>query len=132
MTLFFVELHEEDPVRIAATDLGVEVRMERFVGYFLTKFKESSTFVGSALTYVLFPDFGAYGRYMGYVVEKLGLDLDHILWINKKRVGGTITQENGLHFKDKHGVTGEKASFASQEYVLVIDDFTNSGSTLFG
>lgn len=157
MTVFFIELHEEEPVRVAASDLGVSVRMERFVPYFLGRFRESSTFVGTDLTYVLFPDHGAYGRYSGYVSDVLGLKLDHILWINKKRVAGAITQEPALYFEVEEGEEGEppplcryrsgqgekrsdrahrrvgqKQGFTPDEYVLVIDDFTNSGSTLFG
>jgi len=131
VTLYFVELHEEHPVELAAGDLGVEVRMERFVGYFLSKFKASTSFIGADKTYVVFPDHGAYERYLSHAVDDLGLDLDHILWINKKRVGGAITQEKALRF-DTGIEQGQKDSFNPDEYVMIIDDFTNSGSTLFG
>lgn len=132
MTLFFIELHEEDPVRLCAEDSHVEVRMEHFVGHFLSEFRKTSHFVGAERTYVLFPDFGGYGRYFEYVITHLGLNIENILWINKKRKADEITQEAMLHFKGRDGETCDRSEFKPDDFVVVIDDFTNSGSTLFG
>jgi len=131
--LLFVELHEEAPVREAARGLGVTVRMERFVPYFLDKFRTQENYPGKDSTFILFPDHGAYDRYSTSVFEKLGLEPDHVLYIKKTRVGGAIEQEQKLFFEQKgKGEPGEKKSFTKDDHVLIIDDFTNSGSTLFG
>jgi len=82
--------------------------------------------------YVLFPDRGAYDRYHSAVLERLELDTDHILFIKKTRVGESIGQEQRLFFNRGQDDLGEKSSFAGSDHVLIVDDFTNSGSTLFG
>jgi len=83
--------------------------------------------------YVLFPDHGAFDRYSSAVTDRLSLDHDHILFIQKTRVGEKITQEQKLFFENAKGEPlGEKHSFVSTDHVLIIDDFTNSGGTLFG
>jgi phosphoribosylpyrophosphate synthetase len=81
---------------------------------------------------VLFPDKGAYDRYYSAIVDCLRLDPDHILYIKKTRVGEKIGQEQKLFFEQRGKALGEKSSFAGSDHVLIIDDFTNSGSTLFG
>lgn len=130
LELLFVELHEERPVSHAVSDLGATVRMERFVPYFLNKYKADKDFAGKASTYVLFPDHGAYHRYAESVVQRLKLDEDHILYIKKTRVGEKIGQEQKLFYEGS--TEGEKQEFTPGDHVLIIDDFTNSGSTLFG
>merc|ERR1719265_1772999 len=106
--------------------------MERFVPYFLDKFKRASTYPGKANTYVLFPDRGAYDRYWESAVQRLVLDFDHILYIKKTRVAESTKIEPRLFFDLGQGKQGTKESFAVSDHVLIIDDFTNSGSTLFG
>eukprot|EP00439_Symbiodinium_sp_Y106_P043689 s2197_g5.t1 len=98
-----LELLFEAPVARSVSDLGATIRMERFVPYFLKKYKAKPTYPGKNNVYILFPDHGAYDRYAEAVEQELFLDLDHILYIKKTR-----------------------------DHILIIDDFTNSGSTLFG
>jgi len=130
--LLFLELHEEQPIAHSVSDLGATIRMERFVPYFLDRFKGRPDYPGKAGTYVLFPDKGAYDRYHSAVLERLKLEEDHILFIKKTRVGETIGQEQKLFFDRGQDHLGEKSSFAGSDHILIIDDFTNSGSTLFG
>mmetsp|Transcript_10252 Transcript_10252/g.30854 ORF Transcript_10252/g.30854 Transcript_10252/m.30854 type:complete len:462 (-) Transcript_10252:63-1448(-) len=137
LELLFIELHEEVPIRHSVSDLGATIRMERFVPYFLDKFKAAPTYPGKADTYVLFPDNGAFNRYNASVVQRLKLDYDHILYIKKARVGESIAQEQRLFYEqgvDENGEKkiGEKKAFQARNHVLIIDDFTNSGGTLFG
>mmetsp|Transcript_121486 Transcript_121486/g.220954 ORF Transcript_121486/g.220954 Transcript_121486/m.220954 type:complete len:487 (+) Transcript_121486:54-1514(+) len=131
LELLFVELHEEVPISHSVSDLGATIRMERFVPYFLDRFKAKKWYPGNASVYVLFPDSGAYSRYMESVSQRLKLDMDHILYIKKIRVGESVEQEQKL-FYECDGQSGVKTSFVSTDHVLIIDDFTNSGSTLFG
>eukprot|EP00933_Yihiella_yeosuensis_P050458 TRINITY_DN48243_c0_g1_i1.p1 TRINITY_DN48243_c0_g1~~TRINITY_DN48243_c0_g1_i1.p1 ORF type:complete len:465 (-),score=87.57 TRINITY_DN48243_c0_g1_i1:125-1519(-) len=132
LELLFVELHEEAPVSHSVSDLGATIRMERFVPYFLDKFKSKKGYPGKASSYILFPDHGAYDRYAESVVDRLKLDADHILFIKKTRVGESIGQEQKF-FYEVNGHEEERTTlFTAQDSVLIIDDFTNSGSTLFG
>merc|ERR1719159_1036629 len=87
LELLFVELHEEGPVCRSVSDLGATIRMERFVPYFLDKFKAKPAYPGKNNMYILFPDHGAYDRYAEAVKKVLSLDNDHILFIKKTRVG---------------------------------------------
>ncbi|CAK8997968.1 Ribose-phosphate pyrophosphokinase 3 [Durusdinium trenchii] len=133
VTLFFVELHEEDPVKSAiAPNSSVSVRTERFVPFFLTKFLERQRSINLSQLFVLFPDHGAYERYFNSVKECLGLENENILYINKTRVGDKIKQEQKLFYQSSLGATSERAIFKRGQHVLIIDDFTNSGGTLFG
>jgi len=132
LELLFVELHEERPVSHSVSDLGATIRMERFVPYFLDKFKAKRDYVGSLKTYVLFPDKGAYDRYSESVLKVLRLDADHIVFMKKTRVGESTAQEQKLFFQWPNGDVEEKQVFGPGSCVLIIDDFTNSGSTLFG
>lgn len=133
LELLFIELHEELPITHSVSDLGATIRTERFVPYFLEKFKAKETYAGASNIYVLFPDRGAFRRYVESVLTCLKLDFDHILYIKKTRVGDSVGQVQKLFFEDpKDGSTGEKESFTPTDHVLIIDDFTNSGSTLFG
>lgn len=132
LELLFLELHEEVAIQHSVSDLGATVRMERFVPYFLDKFKGDSTYPGSADMYVLFPDYGAFQRYNSCVLQRLKLDYDHILYIKKSRVGEQIAQEQRLFFEQGKDEPREKKAFQPRNHVLIIDDFTNSGSTLFG
>mmetsp|Transcript_54391 Transcript_54391/g.100480 ORF Transcript_54391/g.100480 Transcript_54391/m.100480 type:complete len:466 (+) Transcript_54391:62-1459(+) len=132
LELLFIELHEEAPIKHAASDLGATIRMERFVPFFLERFKSDSTYPGAESVYVLFPDRGAYARYQDAIVKVLGLASDHILYIEKTRVGDAIEQVQTLFYEKLGCERGTKSSFAASDHVLIIDDFTNSGSTLFG
>lgn len=102
-------------------------------------------------TYVVFPDQGAHRRYntmvqaggnnktltqdagdgQGYV--KL-LPYNHILFLHKERVGEKTDVVEKLFYVDADGVEREKKetrAFPNGAYVLIADDFTNSGGTLF-
>jgi len=132
LELLFVELHEEGPVCRSVSDLGATIRMERFVPYFLDKFKAKPAYPGKNNMYILFPDHGAYDRYALSVLERLKLDTDHILYIKKTRVGESIGQEQKL-FYDESGAEKQRTDlFVDKDHILIVDDFTNSGSTLFG
>jgi|EP00927_Polykrikos_kofoidii_P066299 hypothetical protein len=133
LEILFLELHEEVPISHSVSDLGATIRMERFVPYFLEKFKGKRNYPGKADMYILFPDRGAYDRYAASVTKTLKLDDKHILFIEKTRVGDCITQQQKLYYeKCNGGDRGQKHSFQTTDHVLIIDDFTNSGSTLFG
>lgn len=132
LELLFVELHEEAPIRHCISDLGATIRMERFVPYFLDQYKSKPEYPGKAKNYILFPDKGAYDRYHESVRDRLKLDCDHILFIKKTRVGESVGQEQKLFYAMADGDQGEKANFSGDDSILIIDDFTNSGSTLFG
>jgi len=131
LQLIFVELHEELPVVSAVRDLAVTVRTERFVPYFLDYFKSKPEYPGKDRMYLVFPDRGAYDRYSKSVVQSLQLDMNHILYIPKTRVGDEIKQEKRLVYLDDV-LEHEKSGFSDKDAVLIIDDFTNSGSTLLG
>jgi len=135
--LLFLELHEEVPVRRAASDLGLEVRMERLVPRLLDWLTGQPAARRGELdpgsTFVLFPDKGAYERFKASAMERLGLSLAHILWINKKRTGGQVEQGKQIFFRPLPDASEEeRAQFTPQDHVIIIDDFTNSGGTLFG
>lgn len=132
LKLVFVELHEEAPIRHCVNDLNTNVRMVRYVPYFLDKFRAKKSYPGKARMYVLFPDKGAYDRYEEAVTDNLKLDPDHILFMAKVRVGDQTVQEQKLFFMKGGGEQGEKTEFSSDDQVLIIDDFTNSGGTLLG
>merc|ERR1719336_105940 len=100
--------------------------MERFVPYFLDKYKAASTYAGRVVTYILFPDSGAFSRYVDSVRQVLKLDCDHILYIKKTRVGESVEQVQKLFYYDESGEVAEKSAFQPTDSVLIIDDFTNS------
>lgn len=129
LELLFIELHEEVPISHSANDLGIVMKMLRFVPYFLKKFKASSNYSSKANTFILFPDAGAYKRYQLCATVE-GFDLAQLLYMEKSRVGESISQKQQIFFKDND--IEEKLSFAADDQFLIIDDFTNSGSTLFG
>ena len=60
------------------------------------------------------------------------LPLDQILYLEKKRVGAEIEQSTVLQYKDERGAARDAEQLAIGSHVLIADDFTNSGSTLFG
>jgi len=132
LKLVFVELHEEVPIKHCVNDLNTFVSMVRYVPYFLEKFRAKKSYPGKARMYVLFPDKGAYDRYNDAVTTNLKLDADHILFMAKVRVGDQISQVPKLFFMKGEEENGEKTEFSSDDQVLIIDDFTNSGSTLLG
>merc|ERR1719162_1364705 len=109
LELLFVELHEEKPVHHCVSDLNTVIRMERYVPYFLDKYKSKRDYPGKAHMFVLFPDHGAYDRYSRSVIDVLKLDFDHILFINKTRVGESTEIEQKLFFEQMDGSKpGEK------------------------
>mmetsp|Transcript_50047 Transcript_50047/g.108450 ORF Transcript_50047/g.108450 Transcript_50047/m.108450 type:complete len:501 (+) Transcript_50047:197-1699(+) len=85
-------------------------------------------------TFVVFPDHGAHRRFATMVQDCLpGIGAANVLWISKSRVGANITQEDGFQYSDARGTPHKMASsFPHGSRVLIADDFTNSGSTLFG
>ncbi len=87
-----------------------------------------------ASSFVVFPDGGAHRRFYTMVHTSLaGLPYEHILWIDKTRVGASVTQAEHFKFLDANGrECNRSAPFPPAAYVLLSDDFTNSGSTLFG
>mmetsp|Transcript_90594 Transcript_90594/g.174403 ORF Transcript_90594/g.174403 Transcript_90594/m.174403 type:complete len:471 (+) Transcript_90594:71-1483(+) len=132
LELLFVELHEELPISHSVSDLGATMRMERFVPYFLERFKKADEYAGPANTFVLFPDLGAFKRNNESVLQHLKLDGDHILYIKKTRVGESVSREEKLFYVQGNGEDCELTSLSPKNHILIIDDFTNSGSTLFG
>lgn len=132
LELIFVELHEEKPVSHSVSDLETTIRTERYVPYFLDKYKAKKGYPGPASMFVLFPDHGAYDRYAECVAKTLRLDEDHILFIQKSRVGESIEQVQKLFFHKHSGEVAEKIEFTGTDQVLILDDFTNSGGTLTG
>ena len=60
------------------------------------------------------------------------LPLDQILYLEKKRVGAEIEQSTVLQYKDERGAARDAKPLAIGSHVIIADDFTNSGSTLFG
>lgn len=133
LELLFVELHEEAPIAHSVSDLGATIRMERFVPYFLDKYKSKKWYPGAQRMYVLFPDRGALKRNVDSAREILKLDSDHLLWMEKTRVAESIEQKQTLFYEKAPGQPhGEKQQFEPEDHVLIIDDFTQSGSTLFG
>ena len=60
------------------------------------------------------------------------LPLDQILYLEKKRVGAEIEQSTVLQYKDERGDAQDAKPLAIDSHVIIADDFTNSGSTLFG
>jgi len=130
LELLFVELHEEVPVSHSVSDLGATIRMERFVPYFLEKYKGMPKYPGKTNMFILFPDRGAFDRYSAAVDNVLKLDYDHVLYIKKTRVGEKTEAEPKLFYQGPSDL-GNKELFDAKDHVLIIDDFTNSGGTLF-
>ena len=82
---------------------------------------------------IVFPDVGAYRRFNEMVKVCLsGLSEEQVLFIEKSRVGTAVTQSEVLNYFDKAGNKVQKQALPDGAQVLVPDDFTNSGSTLFG
>ena len=95
----------------------------------LAKFAENL-----AGSYVVFPDGGAHRRFYTMVHTCIpGIPYANILWIDKSRVGADVTQADGFSYIDADGTQHAMMSgFPKGAFVLLADDFTNSGSTLFG
>jgi len=87
---------------------------------------------GSA--FVVFPDHGAHRRFCTMVVTQVGgISRERVLFLSKKRTGTEITQSSMLSFVDEAGeVRSRDEPLPEGATVLIADDFTNSGSTLFG
>ena len=84
--------------------------------------------------FVVFPDHGAHVRFYSMVHSRVsGLPLERICYISKSRVGEDITQSETLQYIDSDGLTRtvDEPIFDGAK-VVIIDDFTNTGSTLFG
>uniref|UniRef100_A0A7S0PYE9 Ribose-phosphate pyrophosphokinase N-terminal domain-containing protein n=1 Tax=Coccolithus braarudii TaxID=221442 RepID=A0A7S0PYE9_9EUKA len=84
--------------------------------------------------FVVFPDHGAHRRFSTMVeLHMPGIPKTNILWITKSRVGAAVSQADGFNYADAEGKTHVLSdSFPDGASVLIADDFTNSGSTLFG
>mmetsp|Transcript_38336 Transcript_38336/g.124701 ORF Transcript_38336/g.124701 Transcript_38336/m.124701 type:complete len:533 (+) Transcript_38336:58-1656(+) len=84
--------------------------------------------------FIVFPDHGAHRRFYQMVHRCIpGIQYENILWIDKTRVGADIVQAKSFSFVDAAGAEHPKTSnFPPGTFVLLADDFTNSGSTLFG
>ena len=86
--------------------------------------------------FIVFPDGGAYKRFKLMVMNRLkGIAEDHVLYIAKTRVGAEVSQKEELLYEPAGGdgsTTSKRESLPSGAVVLLVDDFTNSGSTLFG
>mmetsp|Transcript_27495 Transcript_27495/g.83656 ORF Transcript_27495/g.83656 Transcript_27495/m.83656 type:complete len:449 (+) Transcript_27495:107-1453(+) len=83
--------------------------------------------------FVVFPDAGAHRRFHRMVMRACQIGQTQILWIPKSRIGADIKQTNGLMYLDEAGAERLRADpIPGSSYVLLADDFTNSGSTLFG
>lgn len=89
---------------------------------------------GMANALVVFPDHGAHRRFYLMVHTALpGIALDRICWIDKSRVGAEVSQVERLSYLDEEAkVVVRPGQLPAGSYVLIADDFTNSGSTLFG
>ena len=60
------------------------------------------------------------------------LPLNQILYLEKKRVGEHVEQSTVLQYKDERFEAQNAEPIAAGSHVIIADDFTNSGSTLFG
>ena len=118
-------------------DYDVVTGLGTYFASALSHFLRSSLFratlpsVSSA--FVVFPDVGAYRRF-GKMVEACleGLPADQILFIEKSRVGTQVSQSETLNYIAADGTQKARESIPAGSQVLIPDDFTNSGSTLFG
>lgn len=82
---------------------------------------------------VIFPDVGAYTRFHTMVETTLaGIPKANVLFIEKKRVGTQVEQSETLNYMAEDGSQQARESLPSGSTILIPDDFTNSGSTLFG
>jgi len=133
LNLLFLELHEEKPVSVAVTDLQVTILLSRLIPYFMRKFKASEFYAGPGSTYILFPDSGQYRRSSDLIAQVAPLAGDHVLYIEKKRAAESISQAPKLFFRPNSGEEAARdAKFTADDHILILDDFTNTGSTLFG
>ena len=55
-----------------------------------------------------------------------------VLFIEKTRVGTQVAQSEVLNYLMQDGTKKQRASIPAGSQCLIPDDFTNSGSTLFG
>ena len=95
----------------------------------------------SSLLFVVFPDAGAHWRFYTMVVNRLRIEPSQVLFLKKTRVGGAIDQEVQLYYCPEEqpdrtrragAATKREDPLPADACVLIADDFTNSGSTLFG
>lgn len=85
-----------------------------------------------ASTFVIFPDAGAYARFHTMVEAQLrGIAADNVLYIEKKRVGSEVTSGTELNYHTAGGGVATRDCLPAGSNILIPDDFTNSGSTLF-
>lgn len=97
------------------------------------RYLTSSSWCNEKSAYVVFPDVGAYRRFQSMVAASLpALQKEQILFIEKKRVGEHISQDPVLLYMDEAGERQTLDAIPAGARVLIADDFTNSGSTLFG
>ena len=142
--IVFVDLHEYAPVeatlragggwvnRPTAYDLesGSGTYFTSAIDVFLrTQYRPA--LADASLGFVVFPDAGAHRRFAA-MVARHGLPPSNVLWIEKTRVGTAITQSAELRYIDGSGEATMGGKFPDGARIMIIDDFTNSGSTLFG
>ena len=84
--------------------------------------------------YVVFPDVGAFRRFVTMVQScfKMALKPEQVLFIEKTRVATEVAQADALFYYDADGAKAQLSVLPDGARVLIPDDFTNSGSTLFG
>lgn len=86
--------------------------------------------------FVVFPDSGAYRRFKQMAIKRLaGIAEDHVLYIAKTRVIAEVRQTESLFYRPDGDLSTDpsvREALPSGAHVLIVDDFTNSGSTLFG
>jgi len=104
-----------------------------FFDYYLSNHLGPGLSDGVERVFVVFPDSGAHRRFYTMVQACIDLPLDQILWISKTRVGANITQKNDLFYLNAKGEECKlETKLPPQSKALIADDFTNSGSTIFG
>jgi len=85
-----------------------------------------------ANVFIIFPDEGAFRRFETMVLKCLdGIAVDHVLYIEKSRTGTATSQVDILFYMEK-GEKKQREKLPANAQVLIPDDFTNSGGTLFG
>jgi len=148
--LLLLDLHEtkevEDTVRgthawanpVVPYDLvrGSGTYFASALDHFLDNHLPPELSVDVSNLFIVFPDGGAYRRFKQMVVTRLaGIAEDHVLYISKTRVNAEVRQAEALLYQPEGDVSSDahsREALPAGARVLIVDDFTNSGSTLFG
>jgi len=92
----------------------------------------ANTIKDVANVFIVFPDAGAYARFKTMVLTCVkGLAPDQVMFIEKSRVGTQTAQVDALFYFDGE-TKKQREVLPADGQVLIPDDFTNSGGTLFG